>query len=273
MTHTNPSIRINVDVTNPGQFFACCGLLELADRLWPGAEGWFEDRQFHIVCIGTLHELLKLLVRDAPEEVTKLENGLSVKPIIAPLRFSFNCLAMPALTLDFWMVIKVQKGEVMAVANSPWNFWGGQQKSHGIWTDLKAAFAKQLTMLDADRLSELFSQRDMLKGRFGFDAGPAWQAIDVGFSPNDHSMKVASSPAIELLAAVGLQRFRPQTTSRNTVTYATWDQPLSPVVAAAAMLGTEPSLHCKRYRCSVVDRGQGYAALSYSFLLQGESRE
>ncbi len=24
--------------TNPGQFFACCGLLELADRLWPGAE-------------------------------------------------------------------------------------------------------------------------------------------------------------------------------------------------------------------------------------------
>ena len=34
-------IRVNVDPTNPGQFFACCGLLELADRLWPGAEGWF----------------------------------------------------------------------------------------------------------------------------------------------------------------------------------------------------------------------------------------
>lgn len=37
------SIRINVDPTNPGQFFACCGLLELADRLWGGAEGWFES--------------------------------------------------------------------------------------------------------------------------------------------------------------------------------------------------------------------------------------
>jgi hypothetical protein len=36
-------IRINVDPTNPGQFFACCGLLELADRLWPEAQGWFED--------------------------------------------------------------------------------------------------------------------------------------------------------------------------------------------------------------------------------------
>ena len=26
-----------VDLTNPGQFFACCGVLELAARLWPGA--------------------------------------------------------------------------------------------------------------------------------------------------------------------------------------------------------------------------------------------
>ena len=41
MTNPEPSIRVKVDPTNPGQFFACCGLLELADRLWPGAEGWF----------------------------------------------------------------------------------------------------------------------------------------------------------------------------------------------------------------------------------------
>jgi CRISPR-associated protein Csx14 len=33
------SLRIKVDPTNPGQFFACCGLLELADRLWSGAQG------------------------------------------------------------------------------------------------------------------------------------------------------------------------------------------------------------------------------------------
>ena len=38
-----PVIQIPVDLTNPGQFFACCGLLELADRLWPGTEGWFDE--------------------------------------------------------------------------------------------------------------------------------------------------------------------------------------------------------------------------------------
>ena len=42
MTDTpEPTITVDVDVTNPGQFFACCGLLGLADRLWPGVEGRF----------------------------------------------------------------------------------------------------------------------------------------------------------------------------------------------------------------------------------------
>ena len=43
------SIRITVDPTNPGQFFACCGLLELADRLWRGAEGGFESENTSFV--------------------------------------------------------------------------------------------------------------------------------------------------------------------------------------------------------------------------------
>ncbi len=39
-------IRITVDPANHGQFLACCGLLELADRLWPATEGWFEKGKF-----------------------------------------------------------------------------------------------------------------------------------------------------------------------------------------------------------------------------------
>ena len=33
MSESSHTIRIRVDATNPGQFFACCGLLELASRL------------------------------------------------------------------------------------------------------------------------------------------------------------------------------------------------------------------------------------------------
>lgn len=43
-------ICVSLEPTNPGQFFACCGLLELADRLSPGADGWFSEsgREFFI---------------------------------------------------------------------------------------------------------------------------------------------------------------------------------------------------------------------------------
>src|SRR6266511_1161747 len=38
MSDAKSNITVNVVVTNPGQFFACWGRLELSDRLWPGAE-------------------------------------------------------------------------------------------------------------------------------------------------------------------------------------------------------------------------------------------
>ena len=46
------SLCIHTDLTNPGHFFACCGLLELANRLWPGSTGWFEASNFRIDSIA-----------------------------------------------------------------------------------------------------------------------------------------------------------------------------------------------------------------------------
>jgi CRISPR-associated protein Csx14 len=41
MITPDPDLTLAVTPRNPGQFFACCGVLELASRLWPGSEGWF----------------------------------------------------------------------------------------------------------------------------------------------------------------------------------------------------------------------------------------
>lgn len=56
-------ISIRVDPANPGQFFACCGLLELADRLWNGAEGWFEceDTKFSLTTGGAIQDSKELI--------------------------------------------------------------------------------------------------------------------------------------------------------------------------------------------------------------------
>src|SRR5437870_3331191 len=41
MIEPTADITLDVDLRNPGQFFACCGALELSSRLWPESEGWF----------------------------------------------------------------------------------------------------------------------------------------------------------------------------------------------------------------------------------------
>jgi hypothetical protein len=262
-----------VDATNPGQLFACCGLLELADRLWPGAEGWFAADDFCVTCNGSLPTLLAVLVMDPPEEVLRVAEALEVKPLIAPLRFSFDGGATSVLTLDAWMTIKIDKGKVVTAANPPWNFWSGQQTSLRIWSALRLALAEQLMDFDPVAARTLFNQRVLLSGRFGFDPGAAWNALDVGFSPNEQKIEVASSAAVELLAAVGLQRFRPTLADdRTTFEYATWGQPLSPAVAAAAVSGAAPVSPATRYRGRVVSRGS-YAALGYSTVLAGGSNE
>jgi hypothetical protein len=290
------SIRVQVDPANPGQFFACCGLLELADRFWPGAVGAFDGPAFHIETDGELITLLHSLVECRAEEVTRLETGVEVKPLIAPLRLTFNTTIPFALILDGWMTVRVVKGEAAAVANPPWNFWSGQQTSLRIWSALRAALADQLTeflklksvepepkarkpmpgataKLPPDRLEDLFTRRVQLSGRFGFDPGPAWNALDAGFSPNEQGMEVASSPAVELLAAVGLQRFRPNMApDRQTFDYFTWGRPLAPVVAAAAAAGSVPAPPSARFRGHVISRGS-YAALGYSSPLTGENDE
>ncbi len=272
MTDRNPSFSVKVEPTNPGQFLACCGLLELASRLWGEAEGWFEGDCFSVCGEGTLQQLLHVLVEESPTELTRLENGLNVKPLIAPLRFP-RLGHSGTLTLDGWMTIRVDRGEVVAVANPPWNFWSGQQTSLRIWTALRAALTAQLETLQTAPEKDLFQHRVFLSGRFGFDPGAAWNALDAGFSPNEQGMDVASSAAVELLAAVGLQRFRPIVCDMgNVFIYATWGRPLATCTAASAAVAAIPGYPTKRYLGRVVSRGS-YAALGYATPLQGAPHE
>jgi CRISPR-associated protein Csx14 len=138
---------------------------------------------------------------------------------------------------------------------------------------LRDALTDQMRTLDPASYETLFGHRVLLSGRFGFDPGAAWNALDVGFSPNEQNIKVASSPAVELLAAVGLQRFRPRLSpDRATFTYATWGQPLGPAVAATAAAGIVQIAPSITYLGRVVSRGS-YAALGYSIPFGGQSDE
>jgi CRISPR-associated protein Csx14 len=257
------TIKVAVDLSNPGQFFACCGLLELAHRLWPGAEGWFESGAFCVSRSGTILELLASFLVSDPLPLSNLSNGLPVKPIISPLRLEVQEKPEVSIVIDAWLRIDDNGAFPVVMGNPPWNFWSGQQTSSGIWKLLAAGARKQLAKVQRDELEDLFEFRVLLSGRFGFDPGAAWNARDVGFSPNAQGMEVATSPLVELLAAVGVQRFRPSMArDRQSFIYAAWRSPLEADVAACFASGI-PGGDIERYCGRVVSRGQ-YAALGRS---------
>lgn len=262
--------RIRMNPLNPGQFFACCGLLELAERLWADAEGWFETGTFCLSTQGKITEILDALVANTAREVTEIDGGIQVKPLIAPLRLA---IGGSDFVLDAWMAVRLERGEVVAVPNPPWNFWSGQQTSLRIWTSLRQALVDQRQQFAATGDEVIFEQRVPLSGRFGFDPGAAWNALDVGFSPNEQRIDVASSPAVELLAVVGLQRFRPYILEdRTSFIYAAWREPLGVHAASAAACGKAGLGPVDLFRGIVVTRGS-YAALGHSFRMKGPKHD
>jgi CRISPR-associated protein Csb3 len=237
MTYPEPTIRMNVDVTNPGQFFACCGLLELADRLWPGAEGWFQQQTFLIASTGSLPELLREvchcpLTDIHPEEATST-------PV--QLGHPFN------LRLDWWLD-DIAGGRELKV-------WAGSMEGGRIARAMQQAFNKPALWSD-----DLFDFGTMAYDTenpakkvepFYFDArrGPNAHSRDVGFSANDLQLPTTASPCVELLCLVGLQRVIPVRTQQPRIfDYHVWDQPTPAALLPLSVSGSLRSREPRPYR-------------------------
>lgn len=229
MSIPTPSISVAVDPTNPGQFFACCGLLELADRLWPGAEGWFgeEGEKFNIASNGTLKQLVEAIA-SAELLIVNVDDSTSSPFVIgSPFR---------PLLIDWW--------ESDQTGAKDLKIWAGTMESHGI------AYAMQQAMKD-----NRFQQPDLFdvgmavmnpedptkkKEPYYYDArrAPNAHSRDVGFAPNDLGITSTAFPAVELLCVIGLQVARPAFTSEKRVyDYFTWPIAIPSNLILAASTG------------------------------------
>lgn len=208
-------IRLAVDLTNPGQFFGCCGVFELAQRLWPGAKAHFELAHF-IVSDADLNEVVSRAAQ-APLRVLEPTNQTSSALQLAE---PFN------LRLDWW---KFERGL---------KTWAGRMSVDRIATSLQRDLP---TTLD----NGFFDDGHVVVGADGkkvepyyFDGrrGATALPLDVGFSSDALAMETVAFSATEFFTLVGLQRFRPSNLRLRVYRYRAWHTPL-PVTLAALVAG------------------------------------
>lgn len=254
MSSSEANIRIPVDLTNPGQFFACCGLLEIADRLWPGAEGWFDNERFVVqasdasfpVVLDALRQFtvantMSSAQRTRLEELSSMSKrdrekaGLEgEKKTLDSLRREEPILFQSSFELRLdWFRDEYSGG-------SRFKTWAGQQSVLDIATAMHEG-VKAAGQESEDALWD--SARNVgLPFNFDSDLGSQGSALDIGFSFDALAasqltrVEGTCRPGLELLAFIGLQRFRPrEIRGHNRFVYTAWRQPLPTCVAAAAV--------------------------------------
>jgi CRISPR-associated protein Csb3 len=226
---SDPSITVAVDPTNPGQFFACCGLLELTDRLWPAAEGWFAagGREFRIACSGTLPKLVEAI---GTAELTPQnpKDGTSTPFTVGkPFR---------PLVIDWW--------ETDQTGGRDLKVWAGTMESYGIAYAMQQALNderfRQPNLFDVGMVVPNPHEPTKKKEPYYYDArrAPNAHSRDIGFSPNDLGSTTTAHPAVELLCVIGLQVARPRKTDEPRIyDYFTWPVPLTTNLILAAGCG------------------------------------
>ncbi len=254
MNTPNSSFSVNVDPTNPGQFFACCGLLELADRLWPNAEGWFAEdgRRFYVAC-GE-HDLAELLAMLAQTTIQSSLGDDGLKRLGTLLSAAKDSLtaqdrADKERLRQQW---RVERVTLTAPFNITIDWWW--DVSSGV-TLLKTWAAKQFVLsiarplLSAIRttawtergLDNCLTTTAKISGLpFYFDAANNTQNTprDFGVSTADVKMAPSDRPLVELLTFIALQRYRPSRQSQSDlIQYAIWKSPHVPSTAAAIASG------------------------------------
>ena len=253
-TATKPNIQIPVDLTNPGQFFACCGLLELADRLWPGAEGWFESGYFLIASppdcsLRLLFDgIAKSTVANTmtPAQNARLEelSTMTKKQREATPRLDDEKKELESLRRELPIVLS---GAIAfrvdwfcddLAGGSRFKTWAGQQSV----LDITRAMHSVTNTVSSNAGDTTWNSVRGIGLPFNFDSdlGGQGSALDIGFSFDPLASSEATRikgtcrPSLELLAFIGLQRCRAlELKGNNRFVFAAWHIPLVPVVAAA----------------------------------------
>ena len=224
------TVSLALDPANPGHFFACCGLFELASRAHPEATAFFDGNRFIIRAPTTLADLLGQITGSLI--ITLALDDATASPLFISEPFN--------LRIDWW--------KNAGTASSALKVWAGTMEAPRIAKAMQKAIdsSKGGEVLFDLRIAYDVADKTKKVEPFYFDAnrGPNSDSRDVGFSPNDLGFETLAAPAVEFLCLVGLQRGIPQPAGNRLFDYHLWSKPIPVSLLAAAVNGIiQPEKH------------------------------
>jgi len=243
------TITIPVDLNNPGEFFACCGLLELAQRLTESGSrvlGWFENvdslrSHFSVSALKngdplTLEEIIESLKKCGISTINPVSKE---GPVL--LGSPFNII------LD-WRPPFPQSKMIKTFA--------GKQSLLEIVRTLQQAI-HEISVNEYVGSELLGIRKPTNRAVTSFDIEKAEDAIDAGFSMDVQKGRLFrhSRVFLELLALIGGQRFCPQQgEERLERIYFAWQIPLSAALASSAVSRNIPAIPANGYSFRMYER-------------------
>lgn len=251
---------IPVDLLNPGQVFACLGLMEAVEILCGPCEGRFDYRgseaaaRFVVKMQGPqdpVSETLRFLSRAEAKAIAPYGSSLSTQKWKIEMLRSRNSMFPCAAPESPAALPMLLTGGTHSIPIEHWadgsdrdnvKFWAGASGYPG------AALARdalnlvrnfgdnELATAMADPLNASVPQ----SSSFRFDWRRDYIPLDAGFSPNEHGgIGMVGYPFVELLAAVGMQNARPaRVDARNKLAYRYGvSSTMLPTIFARSVLG------------------------------------
>ena len=223
---------IPVDLTNPGQVFACLGVMEAADVLLGDAAASFDwergrDVEFRLSCAGSeppCERTMRFLEEAKVVATVPAQSKNSIKwkqawgdsPEIVDPSDSPYPFPDPDTPATLAVVLRDKDGREIPV-----DYWGDATKRDNVkfWAGA-AGYPGAAIIRDALRLvrgtmlrhsTDPFQVERPQTNSFRFDWRRDYIPIQEGFSPNRHSrMAMVGFPIVEILAAIGMTNARPR---------------------------------------------------------------
>lgn len=202
---------LEVDIRNPGEFFACCGLLELAG---PDAQGWFQDDNF--VIDREFDDIIESLKKLSSHPLGSIDTDCKIDLDVGGR----------LIRLDWWLTNPAAKC---------WSVGTGDESIFRIIND---GTKKSMGLIAALRNPLLWQQNTRLLARslpetkhIGVNPKTARHTNDYGYKQDTETYVIA-----EILALIGLQRFQfvPIKNDHVRFDYHIWHKPLYKSVATIA---------------------------------------